>query len=137
MSDDIQLIREMWHLGAKGYLLKDIHPDDLLVAIESVALGGSYYSPEVSDKINHLLNKENSHLSQRNNPPTFSPMEKKILVGICKGLTCKEIGGMVQLAARTVEHYIERMRTNTNSKNTTELATLAVLHGILNKDDLT
>src|SRR5512132_1930705 len=51
MHKDSVYVREVLRAGARGYLLKDSPPADLLSAIRSVASGQSYLSPGVSNAV--------------------------------------------------------------------------------------
>lgn len=48
MYGDPVYVSRAIELGASGYLLKSVGQDDLLLAIETVAAGKSYFQPEVS-----------------------------------------------------------------------------------------
>ncbi len=52
MSDQRYTVCEMIKAGARGYLLKNTHKDELRLAIRKVYEGGSYYSKEVAKHIN-------------------------------------------------------------------------------------
>lgn len=51
----------------------------------------------------------------------FSPREKEILYHVVRGKTAKEIGDILAISNRTVEHYIESAKGKTQSANKSEL----------------
>ena len=55
MEDDENSILKMIRNGAKGYLLKDIHPDILLEALQSVLKEGFYHTKRVSNTLINSL----------------------------------------------------------------------------------
>lgn len=89
-------------LGAKGYLLKDMLPEDLIFAIKNVAKGMVSISPSI---IQHSMRRkrpadEPEWLSQ------LERMEVQILKLITHGYNNKEISQEVNLAEQTVKNYI-------------------------------
>lgn len=136
MSDDDTFVREMWHLGAKGYLLKDVEQQELISAIQTVHAGGSYFCKTILDTIARLLGKEQKLFAKQEKTLQFNSTETQIIRLICKGYTCKEIGVALRLAEKTVEHYKEKIRSKTGAKNSTEIAVHAVLHQLVRKEDL-
>lgn len=52
MSGERYIVCDMINAGARGYLLKNTHKDELRLAIRKVYEGGSYYSKEVAKHIN-------------------------------------------------------------------------------------
>lgn len=53
MHEDPGLVREAREAGAQGYLLKRAAADDLIVAIRTVAGGGSYIHPALNARTFH------------------------------------------------------------------------------------
>ncbi len=53
MHDDEHYFRRMLQKGAKGYILKSCKKEELLLAINTVSTGDSYFSKEVSSGLNH------------------------------------------------------------------------------------
>src|SRR5215217_6949979 len=59
MNDDEESIIKMLRLGAKGYLIKDIDSDELLVALDEVIRKGFYYTDLVTSKlVTNLYNED-------------------------------------------------------------------------------
>ena len=59
-----------------------------------------------------------------------SPRDLALLRLIARGLTDREIGGMLHMSEHTVKHHIERLRERLGSRNRIELAALAGAHGL-------
>src|SRR5699024_2306394 len=51
--------------GASGYLLKDIDPGDISIAIEKAAKGGTYLPPEISSKAIAAMRNPGPKLTRR------------------------------------------------------------------------
>lgn len=52
MSGERYTVWDMIEAGARGYLLKNTHKDELWLAIRKVYEGGNYYCKEVAKHIN-------------------------------------------------------------------------------------
>jgi DNA-binding NarL/FixJ family response regulator len=53
---DLSLIR-LLQAGVRGFLKKDVHPDELKYAIRSVMESGYYYSHNVTGKLVNLFSQ--------------------------------------------------------------------------------
>lgn len=116
----------MMKAGACGFLLKDSAIDEVLEAIETVAGGGSYFSPQLLQTITHrmhsLLDTDEEPISQR---------EKEILLAICRGLSNQEIADELFISKRTVDKHRANILEKTGCKNTAALVVYAIKNGIV------
>ncbi len=102
--------------GASGYLNKETAPQELLAAIQKVALGGRYVSSSLAEAIAFNLasgdeGKPHESLSDR---------EYQVLSLIGSGKTVKQIADELMLSAKTVSTYrqrvLEKMRMSSNAE---------------------
>lgn len=110
-------------LGAKGFLLKNSDFAQVAAAIEAVAGGGTYFSPELL-KI----------LSDAAPAPTLDPLterEIEVLRLICQGLSSQQIAGRLFLSKRTVEAHRANLLEKTGALNTANLVIYAVRRGLI------
>jgi len=117
-------ILAMLHAGAKGYLLKDIHPTVLKHAINEVHANGFYYTENVTST---LLNSHKSD-SQKNNI-VLKERELEFLKLTCSEMTYKQIAEKMFLSPKTVENYREALFEKLEAKTRIGL----VLYAIKNK----
>jgi DNA-binding NarL/FixJ family response regulator len=89
--------------GAAGYLLKDAKKQELLDAIQIVASGKTYLSPQVSRHVieNYVrsVGAETSPLEQ------LTPRQREILRLIAEGRTNKEIAQLLNVSIKTVDTH--------------------------------
>ena len=88
--------------GTKGYLLKNIHPDELQKALDSLVTKGYYYPDWATSKV--LLNMAGENNSHKPDV-VITEREKEFLQHCCSELTYKEIGEKMFCSNRTVEGY--------------------------------
>jgi DNA-binding NarL/FixJ family response regulator len=95
--------------GANGYVLKQEPPEKLAAAIERVHEGGSPISTQVADELVSFLH-ELQPLFQ-----ALSPMEKRILGELEKGVSRKEVAAKLNLSVNTVKSHIKSIAFKTGA----------------------
>jgi len=124
MDDDEQMVLKMLSKGANGYLLKDIHPETLKVALNEVMEKGYYHSDKVTAT---LLNS----LKPKEEVPTFllKDTELSFLQYACSELTYSEIANKMNVSPKTVDNYRNELFKKFKVKNRVGL----VIYGLRNK----
>jgi DNA-binding NarL/FixJ family response regulator len=96
MHANEEYVHEALAAGAKAYVLKRATPDELKLAIEAVAGGGTYLSAAVSQQVLERDAGQAVHLT---------PRQKQILHLIAQGKNVKEIALDLKLSVKTVESH--------------------------------
>lgn len=110
MDDDEKIIIQMLKYGAKGYLLKDIHPDELEYALNEVLNKGFYYTDRVSDSLINSLNLEpNDSKSKQQAFVNLNEREISFLELACTEKTYREIADEMCISVKTVDGYRESL----------------------------
>lgn len=126
MEDDENVILKMLKRGAKGYLLKDIHPDKLKYALNEVMERGYYHSDKVAETLLHSIqpdfNKEKV---------SFKPNELTFLQLACSEMTYKEIADIMNLSPKTIDGYRQDLFNRLNVKNRVGLVIYALKNNII------
>lgn len=107
--------------GAKGYLLKDAEPDDLLNAIRVVHNGQQYIPPHVGAK-----------LAERMNNPALTGRELEVLNLVAQGMSNLEISVALTIAESTVKSNINRILSKLGAKDRTQATIIALKRGFTN-----
>ena len=124
-DDDISLIK-MIKAGAKGYLLKNIHPAELEKALHMLTSKGYYYPEWAASKIFGSMG--NDQASKAGNVP-FTGRELEFLKYCCTEMTYKEIAEKMYCSARTVEGYRDSLFEKLGLKTRVGLAVYAIKSG--------
>jgi DNA-binding NarL/FixJ family response regulator len=123
MFDDEEYIDKMMNIGVHGFLLKNITKELLDQALQSIAAGNTYYSPELwsyfGKKFSEQKKDEKTNLQ-------FTKREKEILQLICDGLSNKEISEELFISERTVIGHKSNLLSKTNCKSTISLLSFAI-----------
>ena len=105
--------------GAAGYVLKDIHGDDLVDAIRRVHSGQSMLDPAVTGQVLERLRNgkpEDKRLA------TLSDQERRVLSLIGEGLTNRQIAEQMFLAEKTVKNYVSSLLSKLGMERRTQAA---------------
>lgn len=117
MFDQEEAVNQMLEAGAKGYILKNSSLKELLLAIKTVALGETYYDPNIS-----LQNKRVTHYGKG----TLTKRQIEILKLIAKGLTSQEIADQLFIGKTTVETHRKNMVQRLGLRGAGELLRYAI-----------
>src|SRR5437764_4557779 len=131
MYDDEHSVVSAIRSGARAFVLKKASDDDLLDALRTVAKGGSYLSPQVSDRLLQRIQRGDLE-SQKLTPALegLSPRELQVLRLVAEGKTSKEIAVMLDLGLQTVRSYRKTMMKKLGVNNVAGLTQVALAAGI-------
>lgn len=115
--------------GARGYLLKNTEPDELLRAIRTVATGGAIFSPGIAQKVLGYLTAPTPHPSS-DIFDELAPREREILELIAKGKTNSEIASTLTLSPKTVSNYISNVLLKVHATDRAKLMLMALESGM-------
>lgn len=121
MEDDEQVILKMLRHGAKGYLLKDIHPEKLKAALNEVITKGYYHSEKVAATLLHSLqpSSQKDEIKLKDNEVTFLKLA-------CSEMTYKEIAEVMNLSPKTIDGYRQELFNKLHIKNRVGLVIYAL-----------
>ncbi|NND62264.1 MAG: response regulator transcription factor [Flavobacteriaceae bacterium] len=125
MEDDERTILKMIRGGAKGYFLKDIHPNDLKEALIEVMDKGYYYSEKVTSTMVHALQPGSNQ-----EPLALKENERTFLQLACSEMTYKEIADVMNLSPKTIDGYRQELFNKLNIKNRVGLVIYALKNNI-------
>jgi DNA-binding NarL/FixJ family response regulator len=126
MECDEITILQMLRAGAKGYLLKDIHPKILYHALIEVYKNGFYYTENVT---NTLLNS--AGIQTAKSTIVLKDRELEFLKLACSERTYKEIAELMCLSPKTIDNYRESLFHKLNAKTRIGLVLYAIKEKIV------
>ncbi|WP_440117113.1 response regulator [Paenibacillus sp. QZ-Y1] len=140
--------------GVKGYLLKDIEPEDLAVAIRNVHAGQVELHPAAAGQLMHVMASSDLSMNDehgRANPQTYTQppeqerngqakessqapdmltrREREVLGLICQGLSNKEIAVQLVITEKTVKTHVSHLLDKLGLADRTQAALHAVRNG--------
>jgi DNA-binding NarL/FixJ family response regulator len=122
--DDDDYVKQAMQLGARGYLLKDTHSDDLAIAIRAVHKGYTQMGPGLMEKAIAPTfpptPSQPTHL-----PPQLAGLtarEREVLCLIAAGASNREIAEALYISERTVKNHISSILSQLNLRDRTQAA---------------
>ncbi|OOE62367.1 transcriptional regulator UhpA [Salinivibrio kushneri] len=96
VHDSASMIERALQLGAKGYLSKNCHPDELIQAVKTVAHGGFFVTKEIALQLASPEKAISNPLS------SLTRREQQVATLIAKGYTTKHIAEELGISPKTV-----------------------------------
>jgi two-component system NarL family response regulator len=96
--------------GARGYILKDMPFDELILVIDNIADGGAAVSPGMAGKLFDVTKELLLHqelISTRK--PTLTGRELEVLGLVADGKTSRQIGDLLYISENTVKNHIRNI----------------------------
>ncbi|MBN7756647.1 response regulator transcription factor [Nitratireductor aquimarinus] len=109
--------------GARGYVLKGSTDEDLFAAIDSIVAGETFITPSLAAKV--IASLRNQSLERSAQPLKLTVREDQIVRLLLCGRTNKEIALQLQIAEKTVKHYMTTLMQKLNARNRVEVVIAA------------
>lgn len=124
-----RFIADMLSAGAAGYILKECLFDELVQAIQAVAVGGRYLSPRIADVV---VDDYVKRLSTTIDSPlsALTGREREVLQLVAEGKSTKEIALELHVSTKTIEANRRQIMEKLNVHSIAELTKCAVREGL-------
>jgi DNA-binding NarL/FixJ family response regulator len=130
MHKDREYLCHAFSAGAEGYLLKEDADSELISAIDTLRKGGTYISPLLSSQLTDLFVERVTPAGKtRGTGESLTIREREIIKLIAEGKSSKEIGGLLFISSRTVQHHRANIMRKLNIKKTADLVKYAIQKG--------
>ena len=113
MYPEEQYAQRALRLGAVGYLTKDSAPNELVAAIQKVAVGGKYITQALAERLADEIGEEVKKSPQE----ALSNREFQVLTRLGAGRSIHEIAVELSLSPKTVSTYRSRLLEKLNLKS--------------------
>ncbi len=120
--------------GAKGYILKNTEPEELIHAIFHIAQGGVIVSPLMATKLLAEFKDQGTGTARdaiRETEATISPREGEVLQLVAQGATNKEIADALFISDNTVKTHLRNIMEKLHLANRSQAAAYAVKKGLV------
>ena len=130
VSDAEEDVRDAMRLGADGYLLKDMEPEDMIAQLHQAAVGKMVISDRLTTLLAEALRSNKPQQAARPDYDSLTPREKDILRLIAEGLSNKMIGRKLDISDGTVKVHVKHLLKKLNLRSRVEVAVWAVEEGL-------
>lgn len=130
MHEEEQYVRELFRVGASGYVLKKSTGTELVQALHAVHRGDNYVDPALANLLvsPYAGRHRPAHTTR---PDVLTPREREVCTHVALGYTNAEIADMLRISARTVETHRTNIMTKLDLKNRAQLVRFALDQGLL------
>lgn len=119
--------------GARGYLLKDCAPEDLLRAIHAAHAGDTIIAPSIAQRIAALF--ESTTSKSKSLAPPLTKRETEVIKALAYGRSDKQIARDFGIAERTVRTHTANIYKKLHIFDRTQAVIYAVREGLVDLDD--
>ena len=128
MHSNAEYVRHIIESGARGYVLKDAPPEELLKAIEAVNAGDAFFSPDVARvALNQFIRPGDAQPQVA----SLTKREREVLSLVADGSSNKGIAGSLCVGVRTVETHRERIMHKLGIHTVAGLTKFAIANGFV------
>ncbi len=131
-SDENDLVGALRN-GAQGYLLKDMEPDDLVVALRDIIAGKTVVAPDLAPVLARAVqggDKEEKEEEKEDPFAVLTPREFEILTLLAEGQSNKVIARNLGISDGTVKLHVKAILRKLNISSRITAAVMAVEHGV-------
>jgi len=129
--DEDQLL-EALRAGASGYIIKKSDVSELVLAIQTVHRGNSYFSSALSEGFDLAeVLYQAKRADQRSGVDALTPREREVLQLIAEGYTNQGIAQELFISVKTVEAHKSHIMAKLHARNRTDLIRYALRKNIV------
>ncbi len=131
MHKDREYLYHAFAAGAEGYLLKEDADSELISAIDTLKKGGTYISPLLAPQMADLFMEKSRPAGEQaaSAGQHLTTREREIIKLIAEGKSSKEVGELLFISSRTVQHHRANIMRKLNVKKTADLVKYAIQKG--------
>ncbi len=131
--DEDDLIESLQN-GARGYLLKEMEPDDLVKALEDISSGITVVAPELTGILAKVVQGVEEQAAAEDVFSGLTPREREILCHLVEGQSNKLIARALGISDGTVKLHVKAIMRKLNVHSRVEAAVLAVERSLCVRD---
>jgi two-component system, NarL family, nitrate/nitrite response regulator NarL len=128
MSDSREDLARAFRAGVRGYLLKDMDPDEVIDAIRRTARGEVVVAPMMAAKLVDLLMPAQQGTTRSDYLKQLTEREREILQHLSSGKSNKAIALALHISHDTVKLHVRHILSKLGLSSRVEAAVFAVEH---------
>jgi len=126
MHSSLHIMNLAMKLGAKGFVCKTSHPQNILDAIEAVSENKIYITDDLLKLADNDVMKEDRFLLEKLTNSEFETFKM-----LAKGLAISDIANHMNLSEKTINNYQTQVRLKLNLDTPAQLVHFALRNGII------
>jgi DNA-binding NarL/FixJ family response regulator len=129
MHQEPAYARRALDAGAVGFVVKHSAPAELLTALREAVRGRTYITPALAAQVLDSMRKGGRATADPSS--RLTPRQREILQLLVEGRSAKQIAGVLDISARTVEFHKYQMMESLGLHNSAELIHFGIKHDIV------
>lgn len=129
--DEHELVLKSISLGARGFLLKDVSLETLVEAISTLAGGGSWFAPNITERLLGSVRAGSSDFAMPAQLEPLTDKELQILQLMAAGYSNKEIANALYKSEGTVKNQCSAILAKLGVRDRTRAVLLALELGLI------
>ncbi len=136
-SADDRDLSEALRNGVKGYLLKDMEPDELISSLRDIVAGKTVVAPDLTGALANLVKDGDSADPKVASSPfsSLTPREMEILCHLAEGQSNKVIARNLNISDGTVKLHVKAILRKLEVHSRVEAAVMAVERRLCNRKE--
>ena len=126
-----EFIIDLFKAGISGYVLKQDPISDLVLAVESVRTGGTYFSKMAPNILLTHINELEDGKRKKPDHGVLSPREHEVFLLLADGNTIQDIADKLYISKKTVESHKYNVLKKLGAKTVAELTKIAFRKGLM------
>ena len=128
-SDERDLVESL-RSGAQGYLLKDMEPDQLVLALRDIVAGKTVVAPDLAPVLARVVQGDSIVPAKESPFAKLTPRENEILALLAEGQSNKVIARNLGISDGTVKLHVKSILSKLGVHSRVEAAVIAVEEGM-------
>ena len=118
--------------GASGFVLKDIPPEELPIAVRTVADGGALLAPSITRRLIGQFTKRLAvDTAMAGRLERLTDREREVLTAIARGSSNAEISNQLFIGAATVKSHVSSILTKLGLRDRAQVVVFAYESGLV------
>ena len=122
-----EYVFEALRVGASGFLLKDVDPNDLRSAIRLVAAGHSLLAPNITRRVIEQFSRKTAGDERLG---VLTDREREVMGLVAEGLSNDEIATRLTMSPLTAKTHVSRAMTKLGARDRAQLVVIAYETGL-------
>lgn len=119
MIDDDDDVLAALTAGARGYVLKEASPEEVLAALRTVAAGGAVFGAAIAARL--VATAARDRTAGRVDRESLTPREQQVLDLLAAGAGNRQIARELELSLKTVQNHVSRILDKLQAADRTEV----------------
>ena len=131
MYSDKEFVIDLFKAGISAYVLKDDPLADLILALEAVKGGGTYFSTMAPTVLLRHMEELEEKTESTDSFDTLSQREREVFQLLAEGKSIKEIAGELFISPKTVESHKYNIMEKLQAASVVDLTKIAIRKNLI------